>query len=331
MKIITITIIQLIIIFNEGKISILMNNFIYIEKKINFSIFDKIYNSENITYLKLDEGNNQHYFYNRMSKFYSDKSSNEINNKTIKFYNNGKALIIGGFYDGKILIISLEKDPSNSNKPFSLYPFTEDRPILSIELDTEENYLFLGNSIGNVCIYQTNPDINKWEKLFIKTEHLFPISHIHCNNELNLWCSTSINGYINLYTLPLCKMIRSIKLQTKKCSYSFISSSPLPSFIIINDEENNSEVHIYSINGKFILKHQEYVHIYNPLIIKDIYSFEYLVFCNKNNIVIKKLPNLDIQTNIDCQEEVYSFCFTNDNKNIFTFDTNGKKIFLIKA
>ena len=318
----------LVKIFNEGRINILMNNFTFIEKKINFSIFDKIYNSENINIIKLDEGNNQEYFYNRMSEFYSDDS---IDNKSIKFYNHGKALIIGGFYDGKLLIISLEKEPNKESKPTSLYPFYEEKPILSVELDIDENYLFLGNSMGNICIYQTNQDITKWEILYIKTEHLYPISHIHCNNELNLWCATSINGFINLYTLPKCKMIRSIKLKTKKCSYSFISSSPLPSIIIINDEENNSEVYVYSINGKFIFKYQEYVHIYNPLIIKDIYSFEYLAFSNKNSIVIKKLPNLDIQVNIDCEEDIFNLCISSDNKNIFTFDKNGKKIFLIKG
>ena len=318
----------LVKIFNEGRINILMNNFTFIEKKINFSIFDKIYNSENINIIKLDEGNNQEYFYNRMSEFYSDDS---IDNKCIKFYNHGKALIIGGFYDGKLLIISLEKEPNKESKPTSLYPFYEEKPILSVELDIDENYLFLGNSMGNICIYQTNQDITKWEILYIKTEHLYPISHIHCNNELNLWCATSINGFINLYTLPKCKMIRSIKLKTKKCSYSFISSSPLPSIIIINDEENNSEVYVYSINGKFIFKYQEYVHIYNPLIIKDIYSFEYLAFSNKNSIVIKKLPNLDIQVNIDCEEDIFNLCISSDNKNIFTFDKNGKKIFLIKG
>ena len=311
-------------IFSEGKISMLMNNFTYIEKKINFSIFDKTYTNETINYIKLkDEEDNK--INNIMSEFYSEDS---YNNKCIKFYNSGKSIIMGGFYDGKLLVFSIEK----VNKLITeLYPFLEEKPILSVEIDSEEVYLFLGNSIGNVCIYQINQDISQWKKLYLKTEHFNKISHIHCNNELNLWCSTSINGYINLYTLPLCKLIRTIKVQTKKCSYSFISSSPLPILIIINDEENNSELYVYSINGKFILKHQEYIHINNPIIIKDIYSFEYLAFSNKNNIIIKKLPNLDIVVNIDCEEDVYSFCFSNDNKNIFAFDKNGKKIYLIKG
>ena len=125
-------------------------------------------------------------------------------------------------------------------------------------------------------------------------------------------------------------MIRCIKVSTKKCSYAFLSSSPLPSVIVINDEENNSELFVSSINGKFMFKQQEYVHLTNPILIKDINSFEYLAFVGNNSIIIRKLPNLDIQVNFDCPPGIYSICVSEDNKNIFTVDKNGKKIDLIK-
>lgn len=47
------------------------------------------------------------------------------------------------------------------------------------------------------------------------------ISYINCSNELNLWASATIDGYINLYSLPLCKLFRSIKVPTKSCEYVF--------------------------------------------------------------------------------------------------------------
>ena len=315
-------------IFSEGKISILLNNFLYIEKKISYSMFDKTYNEEIINYVKLEDNNNTNNNFetpnNNMSEFYSEHSSN---NKCIQFFNHGKNLIMGGFYDGKLMIYSIE----NKKNKFELYPFIEDKPILSVEIDKEENYAFLGNSIGNICIYQIDiDDPKKWKLIQLKTEQISPISHINCNNDLNLWSSTTIDGYINIYTLPQCKLIRCIKVPTKKCSYTFLSSSPLPSVIVINDEENNSELYVYSINGKFLFKQQEYMHLTNPILIKDINSYEYLAFVGNNNIIIRKLPNLDIQANIDCLPGTHSICISDDIKSLFTVDKNGKKIVLIK-
>lgn len=243
-----------------------------------------------------------------------------------QIFNRGKDIIMGGFYDGKLMVYSIENKKNN----YELYPFLEEKPILSVEIDREEKYLFLGNSIGNLCIYQMEQDPKNWKIIKFKNDQISPISHIYCNNDLNLWSSTTIDGYINIYTLPLCKLIRCIKVSTKKCSYAFLSSSPLPSVIVINDEENNSELFVYSINGKFMFKQQEYVHLTNPILIKDINSFEYLAFVGNNSIIIRKLPNLDIQVNFDCPPGIYSICVSEDNKNIFTIDKNGKKIALIK-
>ena len=300
--------------FAEGKITMLLNDFIYIEKKIS-----KSFNEEIVTYIKLNDNDT---IINSMSEYYSE---NSCNNKCLRFYNNGKSIIMGGFYDGKLMVFSIE-----SKKKNTLYPFIEERPILCIEIDNEENYLFLGNSQGNVCIYQIESDISKWNIIHLKTDQISPISHIHCSNDLNLWSSATIDGYINIYTYPKCKLTRCIKVPTNKLSYAFLSSSPLPSVIAISDEENNSELYVYSINGSFMFKQQEYVHMNNPILIKDIYSFEYLVFVGRDNINIRKLPNLDCQRSIDKLLGVYTFCITDDNKTIYTVDKNGKKVFVVK-
>jgi len=314
--------------FSEGKISLLLNNFVYIEKKISDSMFDKIYTEEITNYVKLNDigaknNSNIDDSINSMSEFYSEKS---CNNKCIKFFNRGKSIVMGGFYDGKLMVYTIENKKNN----YELYPFIEEKPILSVEIDREEKYLFLGNSIGNLCIYQMEQEPKNWKIIKFKNDQITPISHIYCNNDLNLWSSTTIDGYINIYTLPVCKLIRCIKASTKNCSYAFLSSSPLPSVIVINDEENNSEFFVYSINGKFMFKQQEYIHLTNPILIKDINSFEYLAYVGNNSIIIRKLPNLDIQVNFDCSLGIYSICVSEDNKSIFTVDKNGKKISLVK-
>ena len=305
--------------FSEGKISILLNNFIYIEKKIS-----KFNNEEIVNYINLKEICNKDTLINSISEFYSETSDN---NKCLRFFHKGKFIIMGGFYDGKLVIFSIENKKNNAE----LYPFIEEKPILCIEIDKEENYIFLGNSIGNIRIYQMENDFSKWKMIHFKTDNISPINHINCSNDLNLWTSTTLDGYINIYTLPLCKLTRCLKVSTNKCSYSFLSSSPLPSIIIINQEENNNEILSYSINGNLMFKKQENYHLLNPILIKDIYSFEYLAYIGRDNIIIRKLPNLETQIKIDDLPGIHIFCISEDNKAIYALDKNGKKITVIKT
>ena len=153
---------------------------------------------------------------------------------------------MGGFYDGKIKIklLGLEATLTEKNN-LEIIPFNDDSVVVAVSVDKLEEYLFLGNSKGNVAIYKMNLEEKKFDKLLILSGHMSSISHIHCSSELNLWISSSIDGYINLYTLPLCKLVRSIKLEKKKCSYSFLISSPIPCILVICDECGNSEIYIF--------------------------------------------------------------------------------------
>ena len=70
----------------------------------------------------------------------------------IKFCNFGTVAIIGGYYDGRIEIIYLEDKIEKKRK--TLYPLSEEEPILSISINNDETFMILGNSIGNIAIYK---------------------------------------------------------------------------------------------------------------------------------------------------------------------------------
>ena len=182
-----------------------------------------------------------------MSEYYHP---NKFNGKPFHFCRNSRTLMMGGFFDGKVHIFPL--DPKIA--PLQIVPFSDRTPIVSICADKDEEFAFFGNTIGNVRIITLDKEPSKYKFYKTITDHMSAISHIDCNSELNLWASASIDGYINIYRLPLCKLIRTIKVPTKKCDFVFLSASPLPSIIVITEEKNVHEISIYSINGKEILR-----------------------------------------------------------------------------
>ena len=305
---------------NGDKINILNSSNTFIEAKISLSVFDKAYNEEIIYKCKIDN------IYNRIIDFQNPK---DYNDKNIIFCEQNKIIIIGGFYDGKILIISFEPEVTTKE----LIPFTEESPILSLAIDKNEEYLFVGNSQGNVRIYKIDENIENFESLYLITEQFRAISHLICNEELNLWASASIDGYINIYTLPLCKLIRCIKVPTKKCNYALLSAFPLPSIVIIGEqceEEQQSEIFVYSINGYLFTKQIEQSLINCPQIIKDINSYDYLAYIGINNIIIRSIPGLILQITIEDLPDIYAICPSEDLKILYAINQSGDEIYVIK-
>ena len=302
--------------FSQDKITVVLSNNNIIEKKISYSMFERKFTDEITNSTPLLHS------INKMGEFYS----NESNQKAIQFFNRGKILIMGGFYDGKIVINFIEE-----KKSIEIIPFNDDCPILSVCLDQNEEYLFIGNSQGNVAVYKIEPNIQNWKIIKIITSQKKAISHLYSNSDLNLWLSTSIDGYINLYTLPLCKLARTIKIASEKCSYAFLSSSPLPSIVAISDD-TNSEIVVYSLNGKLISKHQLYYELNNPIIIKDMNSNDYLSYIGKETISIHRLTSLETIVNIDISPgmQICTIFTSEDKKTLYCINKNGSQVYVIK-
>ena len=302
--------------FSDDKITLFLSNNVFLEEKINYVITEKSYEGDmsNINIL------NQNYNYMK------NLNSSEEFDKSICFYNHGKDLVIGGFYDGKIILTNFSKKEQQTE----IIPFKDEKPILSIEVDKEEKFIFIGNSIGNVLVYNINQDNkNDWKKHCLLTDQNSPISHIKCNDELNVWASLSNDGCICLYALPSCKLIRCIKAPPKNYSYIFLSDSPLPCIVLLSDDEN-TEILVYSINGKLIFKKNEYNKVLCPIMIKDIYSYDYLAYIGNDNVIILSLPKLEVEVTINDLIDINYICVSEDKKTLYAINKDGSETYIIK-
>ena len=137
-----------------------------------------------------------------------------------------------------------------------------DKSLISIiYVDKNENNLYIGTNNGSIIIYNIE-EIKK--NIFNPYYYLYHLDKINCidvNNELNILIDSSNDGYINLYTLPKMEIINSI-YKEDIVKNIFLSSSPLPSFVIYI----NNKFDCYNINCENINIQSPY---YNIIIEED--------------------------------------------------------------
>ena len=304
--------------FSPEKVQIILGGRLYIERKVTSSSFDKSYSEFFSVAFNINSR------YNKMSEFYTPKRSES---KVIQFFNKGKMAIFGGFYDGRILIRSTNQEQKDA-KYFP--PFLDKSPVIAVAVDQDDEFAFVGNEMGNIRIIKLNSDFKEIKLDALITDHLSAISCINCNSELNLWVSASVDGYINLYTLPLSKLLRSLKVDTSYCNYVFLSSCPLPSIVAIGEEKNITEIFVYSINGKLYSRQKEEGIINCPIILKNMNSEEFLAYIINDSIIIRAIPTLIRQTSIENIPGAFSICPSEDLKLLYVLDKNCQTLRIVK-
>ena len=256
--------------------------------------------------------------------------NNEIINKEypIIIYSKGEYIAEGGYYDGRIIItqLNLKIKSKDMNKAivqtFEVINKMDTSPVIVLLITKDEKYIFSGSMLGSIVIYKNEK--NNWKKKHQINDHLnIPITSIYHHDILNLWGSAGYDGYVNIYTFPSNKKISSIKVQQSAlcADYIFISSSPLPCFIIYSSHDFT--FYTYSLIGKLICKVCENdTNIYSPKILKESNFGEVLVYGNnRGQINMRFLPSLDLFLNRDINpgEDIISYI----NVDLIDISNNG--------
>ena len=248
----------------------------------------------------------------------------------------------GGFYNSKLVFTNINygnynlkiKDKINNlNGYYTFRVSNEPYIITSLCLkEDKEEYLnneinfFCGNSNGAVFLIEIinlpfKPQFNVLKKIINNSMN---INSIFYSKNLYVLGTSSLDGFINLYTIPSFKFFRSIKIDNElfSCDEIFLITSPLPSVIILNYKNKNKEILSYNINGKFLNKVFEERGILSPKIGCDCFFNEYLVYLIENEekkVIIRDLPYLNIKTEI-----LIKF----NDAEIIQIDKNNKYIYI---
>ena len=148
--------------------------------------------------------------------------------------------------------------------------------IKNLKLKRRDNsflqYIFTGDILGNIIIYKRKLNIDNRniglneeneEKINIDnyqvmkkiTDHYKQIKYIDFNPRLNLFLSYSLDGFINIYTFPKCKLVRTIQVNNITKSKEILIkvvlvSNPFP-MVFFNDKDN---MYTLTLNGELIKK-----------------------------------------------------------------------------
>ena len=216
------------------------------------------------------------------------------------FYNEGKNVALGGYYNGNILVQNLDENIDEKKtkvKLTTVHPTNESSPIVKMAINNADNFVICGNTLGTIYIFIINQN-NKSEWTLYKTlyDHQSEIISLAINENLNVFISCSKDGYCMVYTLPDCHLINSFRLTENSFTnevkdnniiYSpnvtIISHNPLPCIIFYIDIRQS--LSLFSINGHFIKEEKLEYKICQNGIKKytDMQFKDYLLIYNSNN------------------------------------------------
>ena len=253
----------------------------------------------------------------------------KIDNEKIPFilYNKGKYLIEGGFINGEMVISDLI-----NYKGYLLFNDYDHSPIVEIQINEEETIGIVGNLLGIIYIYKVKEYF--WYNIKININNQ-KIKSIFISNELNAFVASSDDNYINIFSLPSCKLINSFFVENPEIA--LLSARPLSICIFYSNK--NKRLYIHGVNGHLIKEmgvdsKPEYSIIYTNRYFRD-----YLIFANNGNIIIHSLPYLEVVGDVQLiDKNIYRennlllkyYHNKNDNKeNLIAYDREKQILYII--
>ena len=241
----------------------------------------------------------------KINSFYT----NELNKIPIVYIPSSSSsltVIQGGFYDSKLLLITIDTshsentDNANHITYKSVYISKSPYPITSLCImkmphNKKDIFILTGNLIGDITLLSFNSNSLTYPLNIVHSfiNNTSAITDVVYSNTMNIFASASYDGFIDLYTIPSFRLFRSIKHHSA-IDNIFISSSPLAAIVAISE----SEMKTYSINGKELCTITEANGIKSAKMLTDETFCDSIVYISGRKLMIRTLPYLEVKSEI---------------------------------
>ena len=303
-------------------------------------------------------------------KYKLPKYRMNFDNSPSILYHEGNYIVLGGLWNGDILIQLIDEHQKNKGKRMNIIKTGDLYPITKIIIDKTETFVICANSEGAVFIYiiDSKEKIN-WNFKKKINEGQGEVSSMEINENLGIFIICTKNGYCMVYTLPNCKLINSFRIESNELdnlikeknkdnnsdikeetpkdnninaiyapSLVFISNAPLPCFVFYIKERKS--LCVYSINAHLLNEYKLGFEIVNNGILKytDFSCIDYFFIFDPTNycINIHKFTDLNIIATSPLIEYIFiDFHFSAEFDSLYIFakdkNTDYKMLVLKQA
>ena len=220
-------------------------------------------------------------------------------------YNKGEVLVVGGFWDGSLILLTKENkieyilNPSYSstlNLPSYLQPTNtihiQPSAITFICLNSNNTSAYCGTANGHILFFSIQ-NKTKWTLKQTLHPHETAVKYISINTNLQILATIGEDNYIFIYTLPSLRITSSLHFAytTYIPDYVFLSSSPVPCLALYS--VTNSEFKVYDINGNYMISlRDDNGNMINPCVYTSNINFkDYLLYItDKAEIIVRSFP-----------------------------------------
>ena len=359
-------------VFNEIKLETSFKNIIYFSKGNSLSeeiyILDKsfieqkliIQENKEIKSYSIKEFSTKNKF--PFAKYIERNIEHKLLVKQI-FQN--EIYIIAGLFDGDLHLFKNTNKIDCSDEKYE-YSFDKsikifDKSVItSLSIDKEEKHIFYGTQKGSIVIYSIYYNLYKEGKDFIlpyksfQSHPGFSVNYIHINSDLNLFADCAYDGFVNIYSLPKCNLVRSIYIDSNpvkglfNLDFVFLSAQPLACVSVYSNEAGNFKS--FSINGeelvikgnseKMTLDNDENGEKINlngmvsPIMFTDSTFNDYLIYIlNNKYVLINNFPTMNIigyiYPSLNNHANLTNLCVSADLRYIYIYDEYNNMIYII--
>ncbi|KAL4471642.1 hypothetical protein ABPG74_008535 [Tetrahymena malaccensis] len=257
------------------------------------------------------------------------------------FLNQGKYLLTGGLWGGRICLYSTE-----SEKLIKEFKHIHNWTVTAMDFDHKSYTLATGSKAGDVCMIKMSSDYQNFIELEQYYDHKGEVTNIHINYEFRCMATASIDGNIFIYNIFNKKLHRQFN-HPKGLPVHKVCITARPLYAIIFFSERDCTFYSYSINGQLLATYNEdSTSILNPLIIQDSSLLDQLVYINYQNQKLKILeaPYLKERSSISkpldvpnavwwqpSQDKKFIICGSEDGNVFFIIDPKGLEAIVYKA
>ncbi|CAG9328520.1 unnamed protein product [Blepharisma stoltei] len=232
---------------------------------------------------------------NKEVQFYKMKEIGEVEaldrsirgfNASIEIIQQGKNVIIGGFWDGRLTIQKHHTKESN-------HKWVHYSTITCTDVDIDERVVVTGGKDGDVVVWQIDND--NLHHLWHFFNHDEQVTFVTICQELHTFASCSLDGTCNIYSLTKGRLLRVINIANNiPISIVKFSTSAPAKVILFSSEENM--FYSYAVNGAQLHRNNERCKFVNsPMIVKDMNFRDFLIYGTESgDIVIRYAGTLEV-------------------------------------